>query len=60
VAQWLERDCPRERRMRLAGLRYQLGLHLPFYLLMKRLARTLLPARSFHWLGHRFGRMSRA
>jgi FkbM family methyltransferase len=60
VVQWLERDCPRRGRPKLmARLRYDLGLGVPFYLRLKRLARFLLPARSFNWLGHRLGRMSR-
>ena len=60
VKKWLRSDCPRCHAGLVERLQFRLALHAPVYVRMKRLARAVLPARIFSWLGHRFGRMARA
>jgi hypothetical protein len=59
VLKWLSMNCPRRTSGIIDRLRFRLALHAPPYVRMKLLARAILPARAFSWLGHRFGRMSR-
>lgn len=60
VSKWLSADCPRKQPQLIEELRFRLRLYAPAYVRVKMLAKLLLPKKVFSWVGHRFGRISRA
>ena len=60
VARWLAMDCPCEQPNWSAALRHRLSIHTPAYIRLTQVAKLLVPARAYSWLGHRFGRVARA
>jgi len=60
VARWLNEECPRVRPHWTDEIRFRLGLYAPPYVLLKMVARKLIPPRLYDWIGRRFGRLARA